>query len=884
MCRLNVRHVSLVVTGLALFLFCFSSTAEAQSWVTFDRTDVAAGKTLKYPFTIVSGDFNRDGYLDAAVANAGADPASGAKADGGVSILLNSFSGFGGPYVEYGTGSNTVGLVSGDFNGDGKIDLAATNFGSNTLSILLGDGDGFFANPTSLPTGSSPAFVVAADFNGDGKLDLAVSNFGANSVSVFLGQGNGSFAAKTDFTTEEGPIGLVAADFNHDNKLDLAAACIENDKISILMGNGTGSFSAKNDLVAATDPFWLIATDFNRDGHLDLITSNEGLSSLLFGLGDGSFTAKRDYGWSPSEDIQGLAVADVDLDGNPDLLAVNNESGLLHIAPGDGRGWLGPARKRISLEAGAQPGGMVVGLFDSDQRPDVVVASSNLNHLNILKNTSSIAYTLVPIVLSVAGANNSFYTSEMTLTNRGSAATEINLTYKPSFGSGGGTGGISLAAGQQLVVPDVISWLRTLNIPIPDSGNRGGTLAVQFTRLSCPADGAVTVRTTTRTTDGRAGLAYPDIHSWIPFISEQLFIGGLRQNSQDRSNLAFLHAGLPTDPSITLRVTVISGDPANPVVQTLADEVLSPGEFRQINNILTSNGMSVSQGFVRVMRVGTAVAPFYAYGVINDQANSDGSFIAPIPASSQTVVRGLTVPVMVETPAFKSELVAINITTIKRKLTFAYVADAIQTPDNTARFTMELQPLEQRIIPDFVNYLRTQGVEGIGPEGPTYAGALFATVDADVAKDAQGVYLSARTASPGGGGQYGLFYPAVPCGQTASQTAWLYGLQQNAENRSNLALVNTGEADNSPNVFRIELFDGERGEKVQTLEGVTVAAKRWVQISGILSKASGTTQGYARITRVSGSNPFIAYAVINDGGAPGERSGDGAFISMERGE
>lgn len=108
----------------------------------------------------------------------------------------------------------------------------------------------------------------------------------------------------------------------------------------------------------------------------------------------------------------------------------------------------------------------------------------------------------------------------------------------------------------------------------------------------------------------------------------------------------------------------------------------------------------------------------------------------------------------------------------------------------------------------------------------------------------------------------------------------MYGLQQNNESRSNLAIVNTGEIDTNPDVFRIELFDGDSGLKVSTIEAVTVNARRWLQIGSILAQhAPGSRQGYAKVTKVSGNNPFIAYAVINDGGQPGERTGDGAFIA-----
>jgi hypothetical protein len=108
---------------------------------------------------------------------------------------------------------------------------------------------------------------------------------------------------------------------------------------------------------------------------------------------------------------------------------------------------------------------------------------------------------------------------------------------------------------------------------------------------------------------------------------------------------------------------------------------------------------------------------------------------------------------------------------------------------------------------------------------------------------------------------------------------WVYGLQQTEENRSNLAIVNTGEADQAADTFLIEIFDGNTGTKAATVEGISLEARRWKQWSTILAEfAPGVSQGYARITKLSGRNPFIAYGVINDGGQPRQRSDDGAFI------
>jgi hypothetical protein len=205
-----------------------------------------------------------------------------------------------------------------------------------------------------------------------------------------------------------------------------------------------------------------------------------------------------------------------------------------------------------------------------------------------------------------------------------------------------------------------------------------------------------------------------------------------------------------------------------------------------------------------------------------------------------------------------------------RTLEFSYVANNIQSPDLTANFAITLKPEQQLIIPNLIQYLRDHGISDIGPVGPIYAGGLFATVEAD---DASGIFLGANTSTPGGGGRYGSFYVAVPSCPASYASAWVYGLQQNSENRTNLALLNTGQADGNPNVFNIELYDGTTGLKIKTVEGITLNAKRWLQVEAILA--------HARVTRTAGSNPFIAYAVINDGEHPGERTGDGSFVSSQ---
>ncbi len=497
--------------------------------------------------------------------------------------------------------------------------------------------------------------------------------------------------------------------------------------------------------------------------------------------------------------------------------------------------------------------------------------------LQVVQDTNDI---FIPALVSVAGLNNSFFTSELTLTNRGNQPASLSLSYTGSsqFGGGSGSATTSLDAGRQIIIPDAMAYLQSLGIPIPPSGSQLGTLRIRVSGIAASELGA-TVRTTTAVENGRAGLAYSGILT-SNALTQRVYICGLQHNSQDRSNLALQNIGMPSEGDIILQVTVFSGDLQSRSQVVLPRITLAPGDFRQINGILQSEGLMLSNGYALVERVAGS-APFYAYGVINDQSNSDGSFVSPQEESDLTTF----LPAVVETPLYQSELTLTNWSQDSRTINLFYRADGIETDSHLAATNVILESGQQMIIPNFVDYLRQNGITGVQKRGITYAGPLQVdpTVPAGQSSMSlpQGVFAGVRTFASGGGGRYGVFYRGTDISKLAEQSIWVYGLQQNDSTRSNLAVTsgNAGTGDTPGILVKIDIFDGDTGAKVTTLDRIFLNTLGWLQFNGILANyAPGVKQGYARVTPVLGSVPILAYGVLNDGAVPGDRTGDGAII------
>ncbi len=531
-----------------------------------------------------------------------------------------------------------------------------------------------------------------------------------------------------------------------------------------------------------------------------------------------------------------------------------------------GKEWEGPGRVDYSVAP---------NLESSPRTGRIRVGSASFYVEQAAGSETTEGVIFVPIVLDALGVGSSHYTSELTLTNRSLRDATIRLTYTGAAGLGGGSGSatVTLPAGRQIIEPDALAYLRRLGVPMPANGNRGGTLKVGVRGVTSLSEVAATVRTTTAVSNGRAGLAYAGIPVFKA-LAGPVYIHGLRENESDRSNLALQNAGDASDGNVTLRVTVLASSFNGRRVED--DVTLPPGGFAQLNGVLRAN----KDGYAKVERVG-GTAPWYAYGVVNDATTSDGSFIPPI-VVTDVDVREQIVPVVVETGVYSTELVVTTLSedwsVIGADLALAFVSDQVDTPNHRTWARLTMYGRRQVILPNVLQYLRDHSADGIGPAGDGLVGALFVTEYGGM-NPIPDVAIGARTWNSGGGGRYGLFYPATPTEGASIDSAWLYGLQQNATNRTNLALLNIGDAGSDDDVFAIDVYDGATGQLVHTETGLTVSAKRRIQVDAVLAKwAPGVSHGYAHVRRTSGVNRFIAYAVINDGGAPQERSGDGAFV------
>jgi hypothetical protein len=312
-------------------------------------------------------------------------------------------------------------LASGDFNADGRPDLALVSFTgqSKALDVSLnatspGAASLSFSSPAALPLSYQGSAIVAADFNADGLADLALVNPSSNSVDIYRnktipGGAAVNFGAPVSFLVDAGPEGLAVGDFNGDGLPDLASSSANSQSASVLVNqtspsSGMLSFAPQISLGLTISPIDLIAADLNQDGRDDLASTDLFRQEVAVQLNQTppgsplSFTDPVDFSIPNNSGLgtrsqHALAALDVDQDGRLDLAVASLiSSSVVVLLNATAAGSSTPAFEAPThFFGGSQVLSLAAGDFNQDGRPDMATAQLVAQNVGLLSNQTRTA-------------------------------------------------------------------------------------------------------------------------------------------------------------------------------------------------------------------------------------------------------------------------------------------------------------------------------------------------------------------------------------------------------------------------------------------------------------------------------------------------------------
>ncbi|QPJ66171.1 MAG: VCBS repeat-containing protein [Candidatus Nitrohelix vancouverensis] len=277
------------------------------------------------PTALAVGDFNQDGFPDIAVNSRGSDR---------FSIVFSSKEGFSPRLLSQKTGTVPLGMIVADLNNDGILDVATT-LTFDKMEIYLGRGAGYFKKGASYLTGSRSFSGLAEDFDGDGiaEIVLATSSSNSSGIKLFQGNGDGTFSGPLTLAANRVPLSVIAHDMNQDGRNDLVFTAGQGDNMYLALSKGDGSFEAEQSFSGGGGPFGLTAGNFNDDDLPDVAVANSRSSnfSLIIRRKDGGFIfPTRDYivdGGTPLA----ITSADYNDDGLLDVAVASNFKGTVEV-------------------------------------------------------------------------------------------------------------------------------------------------------------------------------------------------------------------------------------------------------------------------------------------------------------------------------------------------------------------------------------------------------------------------------------------------------------------------------------------------------------------------------------------------------------------------